>query len=177
MKHFRRFLVLAALICSLVLREEAGAQFVQQGDKLVGTGPLRWAAQGSSVSLSADGNTAIVGGIYDNDGAGAVWVFTRSGGVWSQQGDKLVGTGAVGGFRQGYSVALSADGNTTIVGGWTDSYLTGTAWVFTRSGGVWSRQGDELVGTVTWDLSSYVSLSADGNTAIVVTCPRLMYQC
>jgi hypothetical protein len=34
--------------------------------------------QGSSVALSADGNTAIVGGFYDNTGAGAAWVFTRS---------------------------------------------------------------------------------------------------
>jgi hypothetical protein len=170
MKHFRRFLVLAALICGLILREEAGAQFVQQGDKLLGTGALRWAGQGSSVSLSADGNTAIVGGTDDNDSAGAVWVFTRSGGVWSQQGDKLVGTGAVGGARQGSSVSLSGDGNTAIVGGWMDNDLTGAVWVFTRSGGVWSQQGDKLVGTGAVG-SAYqgcsVSLSADGNTAIV----------
>jgi hypothetical protein len=49
----------------------------------------------SSVSLSSDGNTAIVGGSGDNSGIGAAWVFTRSGGVWTQQGDKLVGSGAV----------------------------------------------------------------------------------
>ena len=30
------------------------------------------------MSLSADGNTAIVGGIYDNSGAGAAWVFATS---------------------------------------------------------------------------------------------------
>jgi hypothetical protein len=34
-----------------------------------------------------------------------------------QQGLKLVGTGAVGSTNQGMSVALSADGNTAIVGG------------------------------------------------------------
>jgi hypothetical protein len=39
---------------------------------------------------------------------GAAWVFTRSGGVWTQQ-NKLVNTGTVG--RLGTSVALSADGN------------------------------------------------------------------
>ena len=44
-------------------------------------------------------------------------MFTRSGGVWTQQGKKLVGADAVGSARQGMSVALSADGNTTIVGG------------------------------------------------------------
>jgi hypothetical protein len=46
-----------------------------------------------SVALSADGNTAVVGGPYDNRSIGAAWVFTRSGAVWTQQGSKLVGTG------------------------------------------------------------------------------------
>jgi hypothetical protein len=58
-----------------------------------------------------------VGGVTDNAGIGAVWVFTRSAGVWTQQGSKLVGTGVVGNAEQGQSVALSADGNTAIVGG------------------------------------------------------------
>ena len=49
--------------------------------------------QGSSVALSADSNTAIVGGTGDHCGVGAAWVYTRSGGVWTQQGAKLVGTG------------------------------------------------------------------------------------
>jgi hypothetical protein len=47
---------------------------------------------------------------------GAVWVFTRTAGVWTQQGPKLVGSGAVGHASQGISVALSADGNTAMVG-------------------------------------------------------------
>ncbi|MGC5276279.1 hypothetical protein ACPXAM_24405, partial [Escherichia coli] len=38
----------------------------------------------------------------------------------SQQGNKLVGTGAVGTAYQGASVSLSADGNTAIVGGYLD---------------------------------------------------------
>ena len=48
---------------------------------------------------TAGGNTAIVGGNGDNGGIGAAWVYTRSGGVWTQQGSKLVGTGAVGSRR------------------------------------------------------------------------------
>ncbi|MFX4589172.1 hypothetical protein ABTB15_19525, partial [Acinetobacter baumannii] len=89
----------------------SGGSWSQQGSKLVGTGAVGNANQGRSVSLSADGNTAIVGGYGDNGGAGAAWVFTRSGGSWSQQGSKLVGTGAVGNAQQGVSVSLSADGN------------------------------------------------------------------
>jgi hypothetical protein len=77
---------------------------------------------------------AIVGGYSDSSFAGAAWVFTRSSGVWSQQGSKLVGTGALGSAEQGYSVALSADGNTAIVGGPSDSSSVGATWVFTRSG-------------------------------------------
>jgi hypothetical protein len=106
----------------------------QQGSKLVGTGAVGGAEQGSSVALSGDGNTAIVGGPADNpdsiNDTGAVWVYTRSGGVWSQQGNKLVGTGAVGQAQQGSSVALSADGNTAIVGGPADNSDAGAAWVF-----------------------------------------------
>ena len=74
-------------------------------------------------------------------------MYTRSGGVWTQQGQKLVGTGAVGGAEQGFSVAMSADGNTAIVGGIMTTHGVGAAWVFTRSNGVWSQQGSKLVGT------------------------------
>jgi len=68
-------------------------------------------------------------------------------GVWSQQGGELIGTDAVGLQPKAQSVALSADGNTAIVGGPQDSYMAGAAWVFTRSSGVWSQQGSKLVGT------------------------------
>ncbi len=59
-----------------------------QGSELVGTGNTGAAQQGQSVALSADGNTAIVGGPADNSGQGAAWVYTRSGGIWAQQGFK-----------------------------------------------------------------------------------------
>ena len=150
--------------------QPALAQFSQQGSKLVGTGAVGPAEQGWSVALSADGNTAIVGGLADNRITGAAWVFTRSGGVWTQQGSKLVGTGAVGSAGQGCSVALSADGNTAIVGGPFDNSNAGAAWVFTRSGGVWTQQGNKLVGTGAVGSArqgASVALSADGNTAIV----------
>ncbi len=146
------------------------AQLSQLGSKLVGSGAVGDAWQGESDAISSDGSTAIVGGFYDNDSAGAAWVFTRSGGVWTQQGSKLVGSGAVGYARQGVSVALSADGNTAIVGGLGDNDNTGAAWVWTRSAGVWTQQGGKLVGTGAVGNATQgrsVSLSSDGNTAIV----------
>ena len=154
----------------------SGATWSQQGNKLVGSGAVGAAKQGISVAISADGNTAIVGGPYDNStgglfsGSGAAWVYTRSGGVWSQQGAKLVGAGAIGAAQQGLSVAISADGNTAIVGGWVDNFGVGAAWVFTQIRGVWSQQGSKLVGQGPvgnayqgWS----VGISTDGNTAIV----------
>jgi hypothetical protein len=152
----------------------------QQGKKLVGSGAIGMARQGASVALSADGNTAMVGGWSDHDRTGAVWVFTRSAGIWSQQGKKLVGSGAVGAASQGTSLALSADGNTALIGGPSDSPWdrsvpfglgpAGAAWVFIRNGGVWTQQGEKLVssgavGTAQQGMS--VALSADGNVAIV----------
>jgi hypothetical protein len=120
------------------------AQFSQQGPKLVGTFAVGDPEQGFSVALSADGNTAIVGGPWDNSQAGAAWVYILSGGVWTQQGSKLVPTDPVGPSQYGGSVALSADGNTAIVGGALDNSGTGAAWVFTRSGGLWAQQGSKL---------------------------------
>jgi hypothetical protein len=147
----------------------SGGVWNQQA-KLVGSGAVGAAGQGLSVALSSDGNTAIIGGPGDNNNVGAAWVFTRSGGVWTQQGSKLVGTGAVVvaniPVEQGWSVALSGDGNTAIVGGVDDNAYVGAAWVFTRSGGVWTQQGSKLVGG-TGQQGNSVALSGDGNTAIV----------
>ena len=151
----------------------SGDVWTQQGPKLIGTGAVGAAGQGGSIAISGDGNTVIVGGQFDNVGTGAAWVFTRSGGVWTQQGDKLVGAGAAGNAGQGFSVALSGDGNTAIIGGPFDNGGApgvGAAWVFTRSGGVWNQQGAKLVGTGATGLASQgisVGISADGNTAVV----------
>jgi hypothetical protein len=147
-----------------------GSTWAQQGSKLVGNGGVSFMRQGSTVALSADGNTAIIGGPYDNAYKGAAWVFSRSGTVWTQQGAKLVGSAATSTSYQGASVSISADGNTAIVGGSSDAGATGATWVFTRSGGVWTQQGPKLVGTGYVGASNQggaVSLSSDGNTAVV----------
>jgi len=162
--------------------------WTQQGTQLVGSGfqstlGILGSAQGLSVALSADGNTAAVGGPWDNGGAGATWIFTRNNGVWTQQGSKLVGSGAVigaqnaniNGAQQGSSLAISADGNTVLVGGMWDNSWMGAAWVFTRSSGVWTQQGQKLVGAnssgssppFSSEQGASVALSADGNVALV----------
>jgi hypothetical protein len=159
-----------------VFTRKASGVWTQEG-KLVGDGAVGRTHRGMSVALSADGNTAIVGGWSDNSRAGAAWMFSRSRGVWAQQGKKLVGAGAVGSANQGWSVALSADGNTAIVGGpgdnmWDPSVpfglgAAGAAWIFTRNGSSWTQEGEKLVSTKSARQGTSVALSADGNIAIV----------
>jgi hypothetical protein len=169
---------LHALFLAAILLPAAHAQFIQQGSKLTGSDAVGSPSEGSSVAVSADGNTAIVGGDFDSGGVGAAWVWVRTNGIWSQQGPKLVGTGAVGPASrppaQGTSVGLSADGNTAVVGGPGDNSqgligATGATWVFTRTNGVWSQQGPKLVGAGAVGYPGQgisVAISADGNTAI-----------
>jgi FG-GAP repeat len=147
---------------------------VQQGPKLTGKDQSGGSNLGQSVAISADGNTALVGGPSDEEGGemlvGAAWVFTRSGSTWTQQGPKLRGAGRVGEGQFGISVALSADGNTALIGGINDANV-GAAWVFTRSGSTWTQQGPKLTGggeeTGNGRFGKSVALSADGNTALV----------
>src|SRR5262249_23478754 len=106
--------------------------WTQQGAKLTGGGQAGLADFGTSVALSADGNTALVGGPWDapgqSGGAGAAWVFTRSGGTWTQQGAKLTATDESGLGKLGSGAALSADGDTALLGGPADGQGAGAAW-------------------------------------------------
>jgi uncharacterized protein (TIGR03437 family) len=140
--------------------------------KLSPTGSVGFPQIGWSVALSGDGNTGLIGAPSDNGSAGAAWVFVHNNGVWSQQGNKLIGAGANGSASQGYSVALSADGNTAVVGGPADNFIGGTsigaAWVFTRSNGAWD-QGQKIVGNTTNGNRQglAVAISGDSNTVLV----------
>jgi len=144
--------------------------FIQQGAKLTAAGEAGSGAFGSSVAVSADGNTALVGAPADNGGVGAAWVFTRSGSTWTQQGEKLTASPASGGAHFGWDVALSGDGNTALVGAPGDSAGVGAAWVFTRSGSTWTPQGEKLTGTGESGPGAFgqsVALSSDGTTALI----------
>src|SRR5438093_1655559 len=159
---------------------------------------------GFVVSLSQDGNTLAVsapgeasaakgvnGDQNDNSipEAGAVYVFTRTGTTWSQQayikasntGEPGVGDQFADGDRFGFSIGLSADGNTLAAGAIAEdsgakgingdqndnSQLnSGAVYVFSRNGTNWSQQAYiKTSNTDAADLSGYsVGLSADGHT-------------
>jgi hypothetical protein len=146
----------------------SGETWSQSGSKLTGTEENGTGFLGESIALTPDGTTLVAGGPDDNNRVGAAWVFTRSGETWTQQGPKLKGTGEMGQGYFGYSVAVSSDGNTALLGAPGDSNFVGAAFVFTRSGETWSQQGGKLTGSGesgTGYVAQWVALSADGNTA------------
>jgi hypothetical protein len=126
----------------------SGSAWAQQGPKFaiyangpeIGPYKLGW-----SVALSSDGNTALVGAPYEGLNTGAAWVFTRSAGVWAVQGRALMGTEVPEGTGFGWSLALSADGNTAFFGvpGFRPD---GGALVFKRTGSTWAQQGSKVAG-------------------------------
>ena len=120
-------------------------------------------AFGRSVSLSADGSTALIGAFNKNSFAGAAYVFTRSGTSWSQQAE----LNASGTNSFGISVSLSGDGNTALVA----SQGNEAAYVFTRTGTAWSQQQKLTAsdGASGDGFARWVSLSGDGNTALIGT--------
>ena len=90
--------------------------------------------------------------------------------TWTQQGEKLTGGEEIGEGDFGYSVALSSDGNTALIGGPDDNEDVGAAWVFTRSGSTWSQQGAKLTGggeSGEGDFGVSVALSSEGSTALI----------
>ena len=100
---------------------------------------------GVSVSISGDGNTAIVGSYGDDDAAnnaGAAYIFVRSGATWSQQ-TKFSGsdTGISDSF--GRSVSISRDGSQVIVGAYNHDgggvSSSGGVYSFERTGATWSQ--------------------------------------
>lgn len=132
---------------------------------------------GFSVALSADGNTALVGaqggtGPAETQVPGAAYVFVRDNGNWVQQAF-LTATGREVGDHFGVSVALSDDGNTALVGAYVDDVGTnldqGSAYIFKRSGVIWSQQAQltALDGAAEDYFGRSVSLATDGATALI----------
>jgi hypothetical protein len=138
---------------------------------------------GESVAVSADGSTVALGASSRSSQTGEVDVFVRSGTTWTQQAE-LVASNAETFDSFGCSVALSADGNTLVVGAYgEDSNATGVdgnqadnsvassgaAYVFERSGTTWTQPHYlKASNPDTADLFGVaLAISADGSTIAV----------
>lgn len=121
---------------------------------------------GTSVALSKDGGTVLVGAPGMDGKRGAAWVFTGRGSSWSSF--KLIPLRAVGKAQFGTSVALSEDGRVALVGAPYDRSETGAAWIYRRSGPGWI--GQKLTPGDVSALARFgasVALSANGRNVLV----------
>ena len=134
---------------------------------------------GYSVSLSADGNTALIGAPdardANNNLQGRAYIFTRnSNGLFTEQLSLPI-TDSVKYGSIGLNVSLSADGNTAAVYGWGikpgTTRAQGKIYVFTRAGNTWQLQSrlsatdeEEFDG---FGESKALSISGDGRTIVV----------
>lgn len=155
-------------------------------------------AFGESIALAADGDTLAVGATYENSNAtgiggdqynqdaehsGAVYVFTRSTGIWTQQAYMKASNTASNDYF-GAAIALSADGNMlaataygenmkdTGIGGDQNNFGavdSGAVYLFTRSADQWTQMAYiKASNTDTGDLfGTSIALSADGKTLAV----------
>jgi trimeric autotransporter adhesin len=184
----------------------SGTRWTEQA-VLRASNPQMSAQFGHAVTLSADGNTLAVSAMWESSAArgvngnqqdesipqaGAVYVFTRTGGRWTQHAYlKASNTGEAGtadtfgeGDQFGFSVALNADGTTLAVGSLTEdggdrsingnqadnsAQGAGAVYVFTRSGAAWTQQAYLKPSNI--DAGDFfgiaVALNAAGNTLAV----------
>ena len=163
----------------------AGASWVQQAYlKASNTNPFD--QFGTSVALSADGSTLAVGAPTSDEapGPGAVYVFTRSGPLWSPQPAIMIPNPRSAFDEFGWSVALSGDGMTLAIGamaessqatgidgdpGTTSAPGAGAAYVFTRAAVGWIQQAYiKASNTGAGDSFGYaIALTGDGSTLAV----------
>jgi hypothetical protein len=146
----------------------SGSQWLAAGEKIVGSGVPLEGQFGWRVALSGDGSTLLV---TDHAPFGAAWVFARSGEQWAQQGDQFTDSleGESNYFGTG-GAALSADGNTALIGAPQFFTFGGLAFRFTRSGTTWAQQGGWLEGKEEMRPSNFgesVALSSDARTALI----------
>ncbi len=138
--------------------------------KLIADGAYTATRLGMAVAIK--GNTAVLGApfttVEERSFQGAVWVFTRDDGVWSEQAT-LIAVDGESNDRFGTSVAISQD--TILVGaergdspGVTDG---GAAYVFARQGSSWTLDAKlQAIDRAPNDLFG-AAVALDGNTALV----------
>ncbi len=145
--------------------------------------------------VAVDGDTIVVGAVGEDSNAtgvngnqadnsastsGAAYVFTRTGGVWSQQAYLKASNTGAGGDQ--FGVAVAVEGDTVVVGAnLEDSNATGVngdqannsaansgaAYVFTRTGGVWSQQAYLKASNTGADDRFGYDVAVDGDTMVV----------
>ncbi len=146
----------------------SGDEWTQQAKLLPADGAEEFDQFGVAVSVSGD--TVVVGMPLDDDNgrsSGSAYVYTRSDGAWSQQAKLLPDDG---GEEEIFGNSVSICGDTVVVGSRGDAdngIRSGSAFVFTRSGDVWTQQAKLLPADGQPEEMFGSSVSVDHDTAVV----------
>jgi YVTN family beta-propeller protein len=131
------------------------------------------------ISVDIDGNRIVVGAA-NGSAPGAVYVFERAGGVWSETARLHSSEEYPGVF--GYSVAISggridSPGNIVVadlLAYTADENTTGAAYVFSGSGSAWSQQAKLTSGPVSGQSIKFFGRSVDiDKDRVVVGMPNI----
>ena len=157
---------------------DAGAAYVFTRTGSVWTQRARLTASDAAAddyfggSVSVSGDTVVIGACYDDRPgrtyAGSAYVFTRTGSVWPQRA-KLTASDAGPGDYFGGSVSVSGD--TVVIGASGDDLPgrtgAGSAYVFTRTGSVWTQRAKLTASDAAADDYFGSSVSVSGDTAVI----------
>ena len=152
-----------------------GTQWNQLGEDV--DGEATGDGFGKSIAYSADGTTLAIGAPHvlgdGNSQHSRTRMYRWVNDAWLPLGDAI--TGEANRDRSGWSVSLSADGNTVAIGApYNDANGSGSGHtrIYRWDGQAWQKLGDDIDGdgdgVASGDLSGWsVSLSGDGNTVAI----------
>ena len=93
---------------------------------------------GVCLDMTPDAKTLICSGHGRSTSRGAVYILTRNNETWSNQVMLQLSVRAVNDFF-GFSVSISDDGNTAIIGAHNRETSKGNAYIYTKIDGVWTQ--------------------------------------
>ncbi|HHJ50082.1 MAG TPA: T9SS type A sorting domain-containing protein [Phaeodactylibacter sp.] len=117
---------------------------------------------GAELSLSDDGHVMAVGAYLHHESVnslGAVYVYAENGGNWVLQGEPLYGDSL---SYFGGSLALSGDGQTLVVGAYSENGESGNTYVYVWDGIAWQQKGSSIAGENGERMGKGVAVNEDG---------------
>ena len=145
---------------------------VWQETKLLASDMAKYDQFATSISISSDGTTALVGADGDDDNgscSGSAYIYSLVKGIWQET--KLLASDGASNDYFGYSVSVSSDGTTAIVGARYDDdngSSSGSAYIYSLVKGIWQETKLLASDGASDDWFGFsVSISSDGSTAIV----------
>jgi hypothetical protein len=151
---------------SNLIQQVIGSNFIRGGwleqDKLLASDGATTDVFGISVSI--DGDYALIGADGDDAAKGSAYVFKRDGTIWTEEQKLLASDGATG-DRFGRSVSINGD--YALIGAPGDDTWKGSAYVFKRDGTIWTEEQKLLASDGATNDIFGISVSIDGDYALI----------